>query len=315
MKFFAILWLCLPVLILCTNGNAAEESFRGISHVTGDLYQVQDDNNTFTAFLVTPEGIILTDPINTETATWLKAELQERFNLPVKYLIYSHSHDDHSSGAAVYDEAIIVGHENVVAEFEIWDNLDIDIDDFDGFDGEVDKLTEYRKNNPAVYPDITFSNRLTIELGGKMVELIYLGRGHSDNLLAVHFPDERALLVIDLLWIDRVSFLDLPFTHYFPDLFGGLRKVEQIDFDILLTGHGVHGTGVGAVGVKEDVAEFRAYFEALYVEVVKAIDQGMSKDKAVDTIELPEYSHLGMYDEWFKLNVDGMYRHIAANYE
>jgi len=79
---------------------------------------------------------------------------------------------------------------------------------------------------------------------------------------------------------------------------------------------GEEGDGeVAPVGVKEDVAEFRAYFEALYVEVVKAIDQGMSKDEAVDTIELPEYSHLGMYDEWFKLNVDGMYRHIAANYE
>ena len=94
-----------------------------------------------------------------------------------------------------------------------------------------------------------------------------------------------------------------------------MGKVERIDLDIWLTGHGGDGTGVGAVGVKEDVAKFRAYFEALYVEVVKAIDQGMSKDEAVDAIELPEYSHLGMYDEWFKLNVDGMYRHIAATYE
>ncbi len=315
MKRFLTLLPCVLSLIACTKSEVAEESFRGITHVAGDLYQVQDNNNTFTALLVTPEGIILTDPINTETATWLNDEIKERFNLPVKYLIYSHSHDDHSSGAAVYDQAIIIGHENVVAEFDIWNDLSIDIDDFDGFDGDAEKLTTYRKSNPAVYPDVTFSDRMTIELGGKTVELIYLGKGHSDNLLAVHYLNERAVLAIDLLWIDRVSFLDLPYTHYFPDLFAGLRKVEQLDFDILLTGHGIHGSGGGATGVKEDVAEFREYFEALYVEVVKAMDLGMSKDEAVAAIELPEYSHLGMYDKWFKLNVDGMYRHIAADYE
>ncbi len=241
MKQIVTLWLCTLALVSCSNGDDAAPPFRGITHVTGDLYQVQDNNNTFTAFLVTPEGIILTDPINTETATWLKAELKERFDVPVKYLIYSHSHDDHSSGAAVYDEAIIIGHENVIAEFDIWDDLSIDIDDFDGFDGDVDKLTAYRKANAAVYPDIIFDDRMSIELGGKTVELIYLGHGHSDNLLAIHYPDERAMLTVDLLLIDRVSFLDLPYTHYFPELFDGLRLVEEIDFDILLTGHGVHG--------------------------------------------------------------------------
>jgi glyoxylase-like metal-dependent hydrolase (beta-lactamase superfamily II) len=295
--------------------STEEQSFRGIEHITGDLYQYQDDNNTYSAFLVTPEGIILTDPINTPTATWLKAELSERFDLPVKYLIYSHSHDDHSSGAAVYDEAIVIGHENVVGEFEIWDDLSIPIDDFDGFDGDPEKFAEYRRNNPAVFPDITFSDRLSIDLGGKTVNLVYLGKGHSDNLIAVHYPGERTVLTVDLLWIDRVSFLDLPFKHYFPDLFGGLRIVEAMDFDILLTGHGVHGTGTGATGVKADAAEFREYFEAVYDEVIKAMEKGMSKDDAVASIELPQYSHLGKYDDWFKMNVEGMYRHIAANYE
>ena len=125
----------ISVLVMFTgalSSAAVDEKYRGIEHVAGDLYQVQDDNNTYTAFLVTPDGIILTDPINSRTAVWLKAELHERFDLPVKYLIYSHSHDDHSSGAAIYDEAIIVSHENVLAEFDIWNDLSIEIEDFDG---------------------------------------------------------------------------------------------------------------------------------------------------------------------------------------
>ena len=267
---------CVFFLLAALPSHAQlDESLRGIEHITGDLYQVQDDNNTFSAFLVTPEGIILTDPINTRTATWLKAELDERFSLPVTYLIYSHSHDDHSSGAAVYADSIIIGHENVVGEFEIWNDLSIAIDDFDGFDHDPEEFAIFRQDNPAVFPDVTFRDRMSVTLGGKTVNLIYLGKGHSDNLIAVHYPEERAVLVVDLLWIDRVSFMALPFKHYFPDLFSGLRLLEGMDFDILLTGHGVHGTGRGAIGTKEDVTEFRDYFEALYDKVVEARENGL----------------------------------------
>ncbi|HEY6360991.1 MAG TPA: hypothetical protein VIX63_07785, partial [Vicinamibacterales bacterium] len=47
---------------------------RAITNIRGDLYRVQDANH-YTVFLVTPAGIILGDPINTQAATWLKAEL------------------------------------------------------------------------------------------------------------------------------------------------------------------------------------------------------------------------------------------------
>ena len=86
---------------------------RSITRITGDLYRVQN-NGHYTVFLVTPDGIILADPINVEAANWLKAELTERFpNAPVRYVLYSHHHQDHASGAAVFDDtAELVGHEN-----------------------------------------------------------------------------------------------------------------------------------------------------------------------------------------------------------
>ena len=62
--------------------------------------------------MVTPDGIVLVEPIGTEFATWLKASCATRFKVPVKYVIYSHHHWDHGSGASVYaDTARIVGHE------------------------------------------------------------------------------------------------------------------------------------------------------------------------------------------------------------
>ena len=84
-----------------------------IINVTGDLYRFRQARH-FGMFLVTPDGIILVDPANSEAAAWLKEQLDERFALPVKYVIYSHGHNDHASGGEVFAEtATFIGHENM----------------------------------------------------------------------------------------------------------------------------------------------------------------------------------------------------------
>ena len=70
--------------------------------------------------MVTPDGIVLVEPFGTEFATWLKGEFETRFGVPVKYVIYSHSHADHSSDAAVFkDTARIIGHEALLGLFAL----------------------------------------------------------------------------------------------------------------------------------------------------------------------------------------------------
>ena len=73
--------------------------------------------------------------------------------------------------------------------------------------------------------------------------------------------------------------------------------------------HGHYGkaSGFGSVGTKEDVTEFREYFEALYNEVSAAKKKGLSLEETVATVELEQFNHMDMYDEWFKLNVKGVY--------
>lgn len=86
---------------------------RDITRIAGSLYR-GNASGLHNVFLVTPDGIILADPINTPFATWLKTELAERFRVPVEYVIYSHSHYDHIEGGRVFaDTAQFVAHENV----------------------------------------------------------------------------------------------------------------------------------------------------------------------------------------------------------
>ena len=85
-----------------------------IGKLTDNVYYARMDDYV-SAFMVTPDGIILVEPIGVEMGTWLKAELDKRFHVPVKYVIYSHSHWDHASGGSVYaDTARFIGHENML---------------------------------------------------------------------------------------------------------------------------------------------------------------------------------------------------------
>ena len=89
---------------LVSTGFAQRQPTRNISHVAGNLYRAQN-NNHFTVLLVTAEGIILSDPINRDFAGWLKTEINTRFGIPVRYVLYSHSDADHASGGEVFADS------------------------------------------------------------------------------------------------------------------------------------------------------------------------------------------------------------------
>ena len=259
---------------------AAQEVKREITQISGDLYRFQN-NFHYSVFLVTGEGIIATDPINAEAAAWLKAELAARFDQPVKYLVYSHDHRDHSSGGEVFaDTAVVIAHENA-------------------------KRTIIGENRPTAVPDVTFSDAMTIQLGGKVVELTYVGRNHSDNMIVMGFPAERALFAVDFIPIKAVAFKTLP-DGYVPDWIDSLGRVEAMDFDILVPGH-------GPLGEKAHVGEFRGYMQALYDAVLAAARAGQSLDEMKAGIKLDAYEDWAQYEAWLALNIEGMYERIALH--
>ena len=258
----------------------AEEAKRAITNIAGDLYRFQN-NFHFSVFLVTPEGIIATDPIDAAAAAWLKAELAARFRVPVKYLVYSHDHRDHIAGGEVFEpEATIVAHEKA-------------------------RATIIGEHRPTAVPDITFSDRMTLTLGGKTVELIYLGPSHSNNMIVMHFPAERAVYTVDFVSVNRLPYMDLN-DAYFPEWIDAVKAVEAMDFDILVPGH-------GPLGTKADASEHRRYLQALYDAVLDGSRNGQSLDEMKKSITLAEFNKMDMYDKWRELNIEGMYRQISLH--
>ena len=73
-----------------------------------DITRLADDVYLFrhqfhqAIFVTTPEGVIVTDPMSAEAASWLKAEIKKMTNQPIRYLVDSHHHSDHISGGSVF---------------------------------------------------------------------------------------------------------------------------------------------------------------------------------------------------------------------
>jgi glyoxylase-like metal-dependent hydrolase (beta-lactamase superfamily II) len=277
LKFLAI----TVVLALQTSAQSAlaqSEPKRAITQIAGDLYRFQN-NFHFSVFLVTPEGVIVTDPINADAAAWLEAAIDTRFGVPIKYLVLSHDHADHAAGGEVFaDTAVVVAHDRA-------------------------KAAIVGEGRPTAVPDITFSDRLTLELGGKRVELVYLGPSHSDNLIVMNFPDERVLFAVDIVTVKRMPYKNLS-DSYFPGWIDALKRIEAIDFDVLAPGHGV-------LGDKSDVTAHRHYLEALHAEVLAAAREGKSLEEMQASIRLDDYKDWGQYEAWLPLNIEGLYNRIS----
>ncbi len=314
---------------------------RSITPITGDLYRGQN-NNHFMLLLVTDEGIIMTDPINTGFATWLKDEVASRFGVPVRYVLYSHHHGDHASGGTVFaDTAQFVGHENMLShlamppdstplpvegQYAIAATMDSNgngrierseasgaiLNNFSGFDangdGELSGAEVLRGPLSNVHPpNITYSRTTSISLGGKEAQMTWVGEmNHSMDMSVITFPAERTIQVVDFITFQRLPYREMDFENgLFDEWMSAIKHWESLadEYDYISPGH-------GPVGDLADVRAWRRYFEALRDAVADGITAGQSLEEMRASIEIPEYSDWEGYS-WLDENVLGMYHFLT----
>jgi glyoxylase-like metal-dependent hydrolase (beta-lactamase superfamily II) len=306
---------------------------REIGNLTGSVYYARMDDY-LSVFMVTSEGIILAEPIGTEFATWLKGELARRFNVPVKYVIYSHRHADHGSGAAVYaDTARLIGHENMLkyltmppANTPLPQNMRMQ--DANN-NGQIEE-SEAPANLKAVFatydkdkngaltgaeltlgplswvkaPDLTYTQKVNINLGGKRVEVIPMPIAHADDNTIVRFVDgTNVVFASDWITVNRVPFGGDVARR---DEIALVRQVEAMDFEHFICSH-------GKLGKKADVTANLKYREDLRDAVSKAIAAGQTVEQAQASVLMDAYKSWEFYMQQRPGNVAGAYRAIQAN--
>jgi glyoxylase-like metal-dependent hydrolase (beta-lactamase superfamily II) len=235
-------------------------------------------------FVVTKAGVIATDPIG-ERRPAAKAyieEIQKITKAPIKYVIYSHSHFDHIAGGQPFKDlgATFVAHRNAKARIAALKPADV------------------------VLPDEVVDTKKTITLGGTTLELVYVGKNHSDSMLVMRLPKEKIIFTVDWIPIKGIQFRGMADT-YVPDIEEGLKKVIAMDWEKLIPGH--PGPGGVQTGTKDDARNQLAYLQDLSAAVKKAVGEGKSYADAQKEIKLPKYESWPNYGAFLPMNVERYY--------
>ncbi|HUK36741.1 MAG TPA: MBL fold metallo-hydrolase [Vicinamibacterales bacterium] len=217
--------------------------------ITDDLYVIHNDfvpGNT--TALVTNEGVLLVDDKFEIDFPNIVAEVKKLTPQPIKYVVNTHHHGDHSGSNAKMQATNV----QVVASEQARENM---------VDGKMPGL-----------PTMVFDHRAHIYLGGKNVELYHFGRSHTNGDVVVLFPAQRTLAAGDMFTYgdDVPELIDYAGGGSAKEWTSTLDSALQLDFDNVVPGH-------GPLARKADMRKFRESTLRLRNRVHELITQKKSR--------------------------------------
>jgi glyoxylase-like metal-dependent hydrolase (beta-lactamase superfamily II) len=229
-------------------------------------------------FVITDDGVIVTDPINEQAAGALMAAIKKLTAKPVKFVLYSHSHWDHIAGGAIFKQAgaKFIGHALIKPQ-----------------------------GSGIIAPDITFNDSYTLKHGGDEIVMTYHGPNHGLGWVTMHLPKYRLLFIVDI-----VSPYRLPYGRIHDSTPKGvlrtLKIIEKLDFDRFVPGHGP------PTAPKAAVTAHREYFEALYAAARAALKTYKDPAQAAARVRLPKYKTWQRYDRFLASNASRVIEELTT---
>ncbi len=242
------------------------------------VYAAKEGNSTCSVVL-TEEGPVIIDTCQTPPDTHrLMAAVKKLTDKPVRFVIDTEVHNDHTFGHWVFSPpAIVVNAEGATEGMK------------KGFDPKrVETLTaqspemgEAIKGYKMITPQIEYRNKMTINLGERTFELLYLKNVHSEADEAIWLPKERVLFAASAANVRSIINLR-PFVRI-PDVLASYKLMKSLNPEIVVPGH-------GAVTTTKIFDEYEAFYNLLVKRVGEMAAQGKSLDEIKKDLKMPEYA-------------------------
>ena len=300
--------------------------------------------NSNAAVIMTNDGVVVVDSHSKPSAAFaLYREVQSITRQPIKRIINTHFHWDHWQGNQVYKEAF--PKLEIITSKRTGENLTGDTggggiayvekqlkalpDEIARLKGDILRTTdpaqrarleanllqtesymeELKDFKPAL-PTRTVDSTVTLNVGDREIQLLLLGKGHTDGDVFIHLPKEKVVITGDAL-IDWMPYMNDGFPE---DWVRTLDALEKFEFDRIIPGH-------GDVASRDHLAFFRGYLADLIHAVKAAHAAGGNLDemkKALPDQLAGKYEQgmskytLGQYRERIGLNIEVTFRKIIA---
>ncbi len=273
-RLFVVITAIFSTLLMMNTAFAQEHVWK----VADGVYRYGPGDGYYSMFVVTDVGVIAIEPVNIKHSQGLLKAIRSVTEKPVRYLLHSHNHWDHSKGGQVFRDqgAKIVAHEEAYE----W-------------------MKANRHTDLALPDEIWTGNRKDIILGGKTIELHYMGMSHGLGMTVFLLPKEKIAYIADIVTPNRILFTIVP-DFNIKEWMRTLTEVEKLDFQTAIYSH---SQAKEPFGSKTEVTQTREFIEELQAAIVAEFKKGTPFLKIPSTVKLPKYEHWAMYNEWLPLNV------------
>lgn len=208
--------------------------------VAADIYQARGTGNVMVgsnaAIIVNDADVVVIDSlISPAAAAALAQELKSITDKPIKYVVNTHFHFDHAHGNQIYPADVqIIGHEFTYEMLVNGGSMGRTYDRFADWMASTPGGDVGQEGLLPTPPNTTLSDKLTLYRGGREIQLLFFGRGHTGGDVVVYLPAEKILFTGDLL-LESMPFMGDGFPT---DWIETLEKLKDLEFDTVVPGHG-----------------------------------------------------------------------------
>jgi glyoxylase-like metal-dependent hydrolase (beta-lactamase superfamily II) len=239
------------------------------------------------------DGLVLVDTGSKYLARQIHESVRAWSGLPLNTAVYSHGHIDHVFGVEVFEEEAeqkgwpaptVVAHDALPARFDRYIATA-------GYNGLINArqfgLDELRWPTEYRYPDRTYSNRLSLEVGEVGFELHH-ARGETDDHTWTWFPDRRVLCSGDLfIWASPNAGNPQKVQRYPLEWAAALREMVSLSPEVLLPGHGL--PVLGETRVAQALTDTAELLESLVAQTLELMNAGARLDDAIHSVRGPAH--------------------------
>jgi cyclase len=297
-----VILIAILSLLLVGSADAQDLGPQFTKFKDGIYAYVGKNFNSNCGIIVTQEGVVLIDSGHNPTdSRAISAALKKLTPLPVRFLIDTEPHPDHTTGHFVFSPpAVIIAHEGATESMKGRERDD------------PQRIQKLAATSPAmgaalegyrfIPPHIEYRQKMTLNLGERTFELMYLKGVHSEADTAVWLPKERVLFSASGIVVNQINILR-PFVTI-PDILAAAKMLKGLNPEFVIPGHGIPGT----VKIFEDTEK---YYALLLDRVGKMVREGKSLDEIKKELRMPEYDRWASQDR-MPSNIEAAYKAVKA---
>jgi cyclase len=281
-----------------------------IEKVADGVYYATGGSGSNNVVIVNDQDVLLVDDGTTPAAARaFLDDIKMITNKPVRYVVNTHFHYDHTDGNSVFGpEVQIIAHEYVrtaIATFDVLNREPFITSQKTAVPARIEALTKQiaaEKDAPKkaalqkdlaaaqttlnqlkeikpTPPNVTYSSRMVLYKGAREIQLLFLGRGHTGGDTVVFLPRERIVCTGDLME-SRLAYMG---DAFFDEWVTTLGALKSLDFALVLPGHGA------PFGDKGRITAFQSYLTDITKKVADLRAQGVTADEAARRVDLTSH--------------------------